>query len=82
MFLELTSFPVASCFERGVVLLATDCNEKWDLALFQNYNTICQRTHSSGRKCWMDLRNAIECRREKTVIGASAKEAPLQAPGG
>jgi hypothetical protein len=59
VILELTAFSRASRFERGVVLLASDCNTKWCLAWFQDYNTICRRKYYSGRKCWMDFKELL-----------------------
>ena len=59
IILELTAFSQASRFGRGAVLLVSDCNTKWGLAWFQNYNTICRRSYSSGRKCWMDFKEML-----------------------
>ena len=59
IILELTAFSMVSRFGRGVVLLASDCNTKWRLAWFQDYNTICRRNYVSGRKCWLDFKDML-----------------------
>lgn len=52
IILEITAFSNISRFGRGVVLLASDCNEKWRLVWFHDYNTIHRRNYKSARKCW------------------------------
>ena len=55
VILELTAFSMVSRFERGVALLASDCNTKWRLLWFNDHKTIHRRNYKSARKCWADF---------------------------
>lgn len=55
MILEITAFSKISRYGRGVVLMATNCNDKWRLVWFHDHNTIHRKNYSSARKCWMDF---------------------------
>jgi len=77
MILELTAFSMISRFGRGVVLLASDCNTKWRLVWFQDYNTICRRNYVSCRKCWMDFQEMIKKAEERSAAMVPPKKKRL-----
>jgi len=72
--LELASLSRISRFGRNIALLATDCEDKWQLYYFKDSKTILQREYhhstSNGRKCWEDFKTLI--------INAETRQ--LQAP--
>jgi hypothetical protein len=58
--LELASLSTISRFGKGVALLATDCNEKWELCYFQDSKTIKRRAYRHGRKCVEDFKELLD----------------------
>lgn len=53
--LELLSLSTASTFKKAVVLLATDCNKKWELFFFSDGRTITSKVYDHGSKTWDDF---------------------------
>lgn len=53
--LELLALSTASSFQKAVVLLATDCNNKWEVFYFASGTEIRRQIYKHGRKAWEDF---------------------------
>ena len=71
--LELTAFSLASRFKQGVVLLASDCNKKWRLFWFHDFNTIYRRSYKSARKCWADFVELLKDAEDRVMLPPQKK---------
>lgn len=58
--LELASLATTSRFGQSVALMATDCDEKWELIYFKDTKTINRRVYVHGRKCWEDFKALLD----------------------
>jgi hypothetical protein len=67
--LELASLSLASRLGKGVALMATDCNSKWELCYFSDSKTITRRNYSSGRKCCEAFRSLIASAEDRVQQG-------------
>ena len=53
--LQLLSLSTVSAFKKAVVLLATDCNTRWELFYFSDVHTIKSTVYDHGSKAWDDF---------------------------
>ena len=53
--LELLSLSTASSFKKAVVLLATNCTDRWEVFHFSTPATIRHQVYKHGRKAWEDF---------------------------
>ena len=53
--LELLALSMASSFERAVVLLATNCNDNWEVYHFASGTEVRRQIYKHGRKAWEDF---------------------------
>eukprot|EP00978_Attheya_sp_CCMP212_P035254 scaffold152149_cov61-Attheya_sp.AAC.3 len=63
--LELMALSIASTFEKGVALLATDCNKKWNVFHFSDAVTIERKIYVHGRKALEDFMQMIRTADER-----------------
>ena len=66
--LELLSFSTASAFKKAVVLLATDCNTKWEVFHFSDVHTITSKVYKHGSKAWDDFLQLLNSVSERDYI--------------
>mmetsp|Transcript_8052 Transcript_8052/g.12608 ORF Transcript_8052/g.12608 Transcript_8052/m.12608 type:complete len:402 (-) Transcript_8052:1315-2520(-) len=59
LLLQLVSLALVSGTGQGVVVLGTDCDTKWRLLHFSNYNTVVVQPYEDGKKCIVDFKNLI-----------------------
>ena len=67
--LGLLALSTISAFEKGVVLLATDCNTKWELFYFSDATTITSKVYEHGRKAWDDFMDLLNSADERNYLG-------------
>jgi hypothetical protein len=70
--LELLSLSTASTFKKAVVLLATDCNTKWEVFHFSSANTIKSKVYRFGSKAWDDFMRLLNSVSEREYVGPSS----------
>jgi len=58
--LQLLSLSLVSSFKTGVALLATNCNEKWEIYHFSDGRTVQRQIYAYGRKAWEDFMELIK----------------------
>ena len=59
LLLQLCSLAQSSNVRTGVVVLGTDCCEKWRLVHFSSNNTVAIQSYSCGWKCLEDLKSLV-----------------------
>ena len=62
---QLLSLSTASAFKKAVVLLATDCNTKWELFFFSDEFTITSKVYAHGSKAWDDFLQLLDSPNER-----------------
>jgi hypothetical protein len=67
--LELLALSLTSSFRTGVALLATDCNEKWEVFHYSDARTIKHRVYEHGRKAWEDFMQLIKSQSDRAGFG-------------
>ena len=70
--LELLALSTASSFKKGVVLLATDCNRKWELFYFSDGTTITSEVYEHGRKAWDDFLQLLDSAKDRNYVDGSS----------
>lgn len=60
LVLQLLSFSKFSNLGQGVVVLGTDCVDKWRLLHFADYNHIAVQPYKCGKKCLADFKMLVE----------------------
>ena len=58
--LELLALSTASSFERAVVLLATNCNDNWEVYHFASGTEVRRQIYKYGRKAWEDFIRLVD----------------------
>ena len=58
--LELLALSTASSFERAVVLLATNCNDNWEVYHFASGTEVRRQIYKHGRKAWEDFIRLVD----------------------
>ena len=66
--LELLALSTASSFKKGVVLLATDCNTKWEVYYFSDATTIRSTVYKHGGRAWEDFLELLRCTPERNYV--------------
>jgi len=64
--LQLLSLSLISAFKKAVVLLATDCNEKWEIFYFSSPETITSKVYVHSSKAWGDLLQLLNSKDDRS----------------
>ena len=58
--LELLALSTASSFQKAVVLLATNCNNNWEVFHFASGTEVRRQIYKHGRKAWEDFIRLVD----------------------
>ena len=71
--LQLYALSMASSFEKGVCLLATDCNQRWEIYSFSSTgSTILRKAYQSGKLAFETYMQLIETAHERQSLITSS----------
>jgi hypothetical protein len=73
LLLQLISLSQIAGIGQGVVVLGTDCVDKWRLLHFSSYNTVVVQPYMHGKKCLADFKTLVvgsSGRKEKNIAPA------------
>jgi hypothetical protein len=73
LVLQLVSLALVSRAKQGVVVLGTDCKNKWMLLHFSGFNKIIVQPYAHGKKCLAEFKNLI-------MAGAARTETNIAPP--
>jgi len=59
LLLQLVSLSQLANNRKGVVVLGTDCAQKWRLVFFSKYNQITVQPYTYGKKCLQELKRLL-----------------------
>ena len=66
--LQLLALSMASTFKKAVVLLATDCNAKWEVFSFSDGGTIISKVYWHGSKAWDDFLQLLKSSEDRNFV--------------
>ena len=75
--LQLLALSVASAFKEAVVLLATNCNTKWEVFSFSDGGTIISKVYYHDRKAWDDFLQLLNSFEDPNFVSQKTRWFPL-----